>query len=233
MYDYKEIYNSIDTVADFLKVCNDYDVKEVEKYTSNWDYDNAIPYTYLGNIGGDWIYNAPSSEDRIGIQCSFNEVEKEIHVPVGYTHGYDRHQPDALCEKIIKFLRFEQPYQADVNLQPVNVLKCLHYDNMSTFFYNNKEMHSLPFDKVRRQPEHPLELRRIFVALQDWQDGWIFQMGTKQWAGWKKGDVIDFHWRGQPHSTANAGFSDRALLKISGFTDIDYFGTIDLEDISC
>lgn len=227
MVDYIKLYNSIDTVRDFLQICNKHDQLQFEKATTQWDYD-APPYSYLGNIGGDWEYHIPASEDRIGIQCRFNSLEKEIHHPLDYTHGYDRHEPDEFCKKIINFLGFTDCYQADVNVQPPNVLKVLHYDNMSTFFWNNPSLHDLPFDKVKRQPQHRFDLKRIFVALSDWEDGWIFQMGTKQWAGWKKGDVIDFHWRGQPHSTANASFSTRPILKISGFTDIKYFGNVTL-----
>jgi len=227
MVNYKQLYDSIETVQDYLDLCNKYDQLQLEKNTSNWDYSSSS-YTYLGNVGRNFDYLIPPSESRVGIQCTFNEVENQIHVPLNYTHGYDRHQPDDFCKKVIKFLKFDGEYQADVNVQPPNVLKVLHYDNMSTLFFNNPSLHSLPFDKERRQPAHKYDLRRIFVALSDWQDGWIFQMGTKQWACWKKGDVIDFHWRGQPHSTANASFESRALLKISGFSDIEYFGNVEL-----
>jgi len=224
MANYKELFDSIETVSDLIKICNKHDQLEFEKATTQWDYNNE-PYTYLGNIGGDWDYKLPDEEDRIGIQCSFNKTEEKLHVPLDYTRGYDRHAPNDLCNKIIKFLRFNHEYQADVNIQPPNTMKVLHYDNMLTFIRNNKHLHDLLYDKKRRQPQHQYELKRIFVALTDWQDGWMFQMGTKQWSGWKKGDVIDFHWRGQPHSTGNASFAHRPLLKISGFSDILYFGS--------
>ena len=227
MVDYKQLYISLDTVSDFISLCENYDEAEIEKNTSSWDYSSSS-YTYLGNVGRNFSYFIPPSENRVGIQCTFNEVESQKHAPLNYTHGYDRHQPDEFCKKVIDFLGFKDEYQADVNVQPPNTVKVLHYDNMRTFCRNFESLHTLPFDVSKRQPKHQLKLRRLFVALSDWEDGWMFQMGKKQWSGWKKGDVIDFHWRGQPHSTANASFSDRPILKISGFTDISYFGNVEI-----
>ena len=74
-------------------------------------------------------------------------------------------------------------------------------------------------DKKLKQPKGMQNLHRIFVALTDWQPGWMWQFGTDHWCNWKKGDVIKFDWRNVPHSTANAGYSARSILKITGTSD--------------
>jgi len=231
MINYPELYNNIQTCKDFISISDnpDYDALEFQKQTSSWNYSNK-PFTYLGNIGGSWTYLIPDSDKRVGY-CAALPAEYDYHAKYDYLHGYDKHSIDLVCEKIIKFLNFKSEYLANVNVQPPNVMRALHYDDMNTFIRHFTHLHNQPFDKIMRQPKHFLELKRIFVALEDWQDGWMFQMGTDQWAGWKKGDVIDFHWRGQPHSTGNASFAYRPLLKISGFSDIGYFGDVDYEHI--
>ena len=228
MVDYKQLYNSLDTVSDFISLCENYDEAEIEKNTITWDYDTSA-YTYLGNVGNNFTYLIPPTEFRAGTQAAMMSPERGRLETHNYTHGYDRHYPDDFCQKVIDFLGFKDEYQADVNVQPPNTVKVLHYDNMRTFCRNFESLHSLSFDTINRQPKHRLKLRRLFVALSDWEDGWMFQMGKKQWSGWKKGDVIDFHWRGQPHSTANASFSHRPILKISGFTDISFFGNAEVQ----
>ena len=50
MVDYKQLYNSLNTVSDFISLCENYDEAEIEKNTITWDY-NTSAYTYLGNIG--------------------------------------------------------------------------------------------------------------------------------------------------------------------------------------
>ena len=94
----------------------------------------------------------------------------------------------------------------------------LHFDIITSFLESQEELDDVPFDIERLQPVGDRPIRRIFIALSDWQDGWMFQIGKDQWSGWKKGDVINFNWRHAPHSTANASWATRSLLKITGYS---------------
>jgi len=225
MINYIEMFNNIKSCKDLISISEnpEYNALEFQKQNSSWDYSSPV-YTYLGNIAGDWEYQIPDSDERVGY-CSALPAEYDYQSRYDYLHGYDKHDTDDLCKKIISLLGFDYEYLANVNVQPPNVVRSLHYDDMITFMKHFKHLHDHPFDKKQRQPVHKFELKRVFVALEDWQDGWMFQMGTDQWAGWKKGDVIDFHWREQPHSTGNASYAFRPLLKISGFSNISYFGS--------
>ena len=58
-------------------------------------------------------------------------------------------------------------------------------------------------------------MRRYVWFLQDWQCGWMFNVG-RQFITWKKGDLVQWPWY-MPHATANASEDDRHLLTLIGF----------------
>lgn len=226
MIDYLEEFKKVETCQDWYDFLNNpnYDSTDFGYAISKWTNDQAA-YTYLGNIGGDWVYETPTTPAKPNSCMLASEVAKIEQFD--YWKMYDKYPCDDICNKIIEFLRFEH-YTANVNYQRPNNITRLHFDIMSTYLEEHDDLSAVPFDRETLQPVGMPPLRRVFVALRDWDDGHIFQMGTQQWAGWKKGDVIDFNWRGVPHSTANAGFTDRAFLKVSGFSDIEYFGNHEL-----
>ena len=222
MIDYVKEFEKVETCQDWYDFLNNpnYDSIDFGFAISNWQ-ESDEGYTYLGNIGGDWEYTTEGQKAAPN-NCSMASEIKRIE-QYDYWKTYDKYPCDDLCNKIINFLRFKK-YTANVNYQRPNNITRLHFDIMTTYLGEHEDLASIPFDRKTLQPKGMTPLRRVFVALKDWDHGHVFQIGTKQWSGWKKGDVIDFHWRGVPHSTANTGFSDRALLKISGFSDIEYFG---------
>lgn len=230
MHNYLELFEKIETCQDWYDFLDNpsYDSIDFGYSLSSrfWNKDTP-PYIYLGNIGGDWEWKKPDTSPSPNNCTLASELGKVTQF--GYHKSYDKYPVNDLLQKMIDILKVEKP-TANVNYQTPNNITRLHFDIMTTFLGEHKDLSSIPFDRETLQPAGMKPLRRFFVALKDWEDGHIFQMGTEQWAGWKKGDVIDFHWRGVPHSTANTGFTDRALLKVSGFSDVRYFGTIDLED---
>jgi len=65
-------------------------------------------------------------------------------------------------------------------------------------------------------PEHPEKVGRYFIQLTDWEMGQFWQYGTYNWSHWRAGSVTTFDWQNMPHSTANAGFSPRVTLQLTG-----------------
>lgn len=60
-----------------------------------------------------------------------------------------------------------------------------------------------------------LGLRRILIALEDWDWGQCFMFGAQTWSQWSAGDVI--YWKfGTPHCAANMGFTPRICLSVTG-----------------
>ena len=216
MVDYAEIVSNIKTCKDWLDVFNrpDVDAVDLGYYLSEYDYDET-PYDYLGNIEVDSIdySNAEFLGNSSVLPSEHNRVSK-----YNYFKGYDKRAPTKEAEKIIKDRLGFTWYHSTFNIQPPNNVTRLHFDIITSFLDSQDNLADIPFDIKRLQPVGDKPIRRVFVALSDWQDGWIFQIGKDQWSGWKKGDVINFNWRHAPHSTANASWSTRSLLKITGYS---------------
>jgi hypothetical protein len=60
-----------------------------------------------------------------------------------------------------------------------------------------------------------LGLRRILIALEDWDWGQCFMFGAQTWSQWHAGDAI--FWKfGTPHCAANMGFTPRISISVTG-----------------
>ena len=57
---------------------------------------------------------------------------------------------------------------------------------------------------------------RIQIMLTDWEPGQYYTYGTYNYANWKAGDVHSFDWYNVPHCTANASYSPRITLQLTG-----------------
>jgi len=60
-----------------------------------------------------------------------------------------------------------------------------------------------------------LGIRRILIALEDWDWGQCFMFGADVWHQWHAGDVIFWNY-GIPHCASNMGFTPRISLSVTG-----------------
>ena len=58
-------------------------------------------------------------------------------------------------------------------------------------------------------------VRRLMVALTDWDWGQVLSFGNGFWHHWKRGDILYFDWL-IPHGSANWGISPRRTLQVTG-----------------
>lgn len=58
-------------------------------------------------------------------------------------------------------------------------------------------------------------IRRIIIALEDWDWGHLLIFGNTPWVNWNAGDVIYWEY-GVPHGAANMGFQPRISVSITG-----------------
>lgn len=58
-------------------------------------------------------------------------------------------------------------------------------------------------------------IRRILIALENWQYGHLLMFGKTPWYDWAAGDVIYWEY-GVPHGGANMGYSPRISVSITG-----------------
>lgn len=58
-------------------------------------------------------------------------------------------------------------------------------------------------------------IRRILIALEQWDWGQLFLFGKTPWVNWQAGDVVYWNY-GVPHSAANTGYTPRISVSITG-----------------
>lgn len=80
----------------------------------------------------------------------------------------------------------------------------IHFDNY----------HALRPNLDKENWEDP-KIRRIWIALEDWDWGHYVLFGNTPWHGWKAGDILYFDWL-IPHGTANCGNSPRQSMFVTG-----------------
>lgn len=65
--------------------------------------------------------------------------------------------------------------------------------------------------------KNPLKLRRVLIALTDWDYGHVWQFGNTYYQGYDAGECIVYDWTNMPHGTANFGYTPRITLQATGF----------------
>ena len=92
-----------------------------------------------------------------------------------------------------------------------------HCDKSASLFENyHTDVSDLPFNHIIKTPEG-YYIVFILVALNDWESGHMFSFEDQLWS-FKKGQVLTFDWSNIRHSTANAGWSRRHLVRVCGIT---------------
>lgn len=220
-----ELYSKIKTNKEYLDLManEEFDWTSCMLELSEYSLGDVTHKT-IAKLTGDWSIDLNACEvlAKTGDIDTNNYVTKSEATLLkkhGYNYGYDQLDANELCHKIATKLGFNN-YKACVNMQYPGSIKPLHADSLWGWFRDAKVDPEGLFNKNTKQPEGTKPLHRIFVALTDWQFGWMWQFGHDHWTNWKKGDVCWFDWRNIPHATANAGYEPRPILKISGESDL-------------
>lgn len=226
-----ELYSKVETVGDWLTLLNKEDLNyfDFTESLSKYKPGNQA-FWKIAEVGGDWEFNENDLPDPMYNAkdvINDNMVGSERHVleKTNYAYGYNRHNIDSVCQRIVDTLELEN-INANVNVQPPGSVKNLHMDTLTCFYnHSNDDISGLKFNRDSRQPAGYPTMYRMLVALSDWQPGWMFQLGVEQWVNWKKGDVIVMDWQNVAHCTANASFVNRPLLKITASAKSDWVKT--------
>jgi len=219
-----DLYNQIVTVGDFVKLLDDPEFDWTRCMLDLCSYkEGDVAYKKIGEVLGNWSIDLSTCELLAKAEDLSNKYvlgsELETLQKYNYDYGYDQLDANEVCHAIAEQLGFIN-YKACINLQYPGSMASLHADSLSGWLKDASVDLDAKFDKALKQPSGSKKLHRCFVALSDWQRGWMWQFGNEYWSNWKKGDVVWFDWRNIPHATANAGYAPRPILKISGQSDI-------------
>lgn len=214
--------------------------KNIFNYTSLYDYaiqtrlysptqqkedlvyieNNELDYA---NIVSRLKFKQPKKSSTICEHCLTNEeltgmkqwgeLTRLDHINWGYSDiGYasaavmDNEWPVEL-NNLANSLGFEEPPLQKVLKQSPGQMFPLHIDVYQDLRTEEQQQGpDMTFDP---------EIRRVFIALNDWEPGHYYQIGNSVWHNWKAGDAVTFRW-GVPHSTANSGNTDRYTLILTG-----------------
>jgi len=221
--DYKKLYNEVKTVSDWLELLKnpDFDWTNCMLALANYE-PGDFSFKKIGRIAGNWQFSDADLVLNASEELDNNQYTDQSQMKVlkanNFKHGYKEYRADDLANRIALSLGFSD-YKAAINLQEPGSIKNLHADSLNGWYKDIEKFRHLPLDKKLKQPQGTKNIHRIFVALSDWQPGWMWQFGIDHWTNWKKGDVVYFDWRNVPHCTANAGYHSRPILKITGISD--------------
>jgi hypothetical protein len=92
-----------------------------------------------------------------------------------------------------------------------------HCDKSTSVFEGyHTDVSSLPLNHTLKTPQG-YYIVFILLALNDWQSGHMFSFEDEIWS-FRRGQVATFDWANIRHSTANAGWSRRHLVRVYGIT---------------
>lgn len=124
-----------------------------------------------------------------------------------------------LVEQIAEKLGILKP-SARVQVLEPGQMTLLHVDNLDKGYINpiedNLDKISFTSEELENFRKDPRSVIRFLIMLEDSKPGQIMTFGDQVLSCWAKGDVIYWDWPTVVHSTANMGFWNRPLIRISG-----------------
>jgi hypothetical protein len=195
-------------------------------------YDQAL---VLGRFEGDWdaevkqliedskaltfntrgwqgpVYYHPPRPYSNEKQGDHEQEEKEFFDKVGYGEDYYKYEiinkanpiNSPTLMKMVRAFGFGEPWQCTVHIQTTGQCFPWHYD-----IFQNREGYGMVPD--------PRDIMRVQVMMDDWVPGQWFGYGTGTYTHWKKGDFHTFDLDHTAHYTANASYTPRVNLMITG-----------------
>jgi hypothetical protein len=192
---------------------------EVSKSQSNYHFDpfrhepEGYAYQYCGRIVGNWN----------------NELEKAIKFAEPKSWGnrgksYHPDHPDRIAEEndLIRagvdknITIFRKNFEFSGVLDRMCAIFGLQDVKRAMHVQFPGEMLHLHIDKQYEMNNDPELVRRFFIMLSDWTPGQFLQFGNRPVVPWRAGDIYTFDWKNIPHASANASWTPRPLIQITG-----------------
>ena len=122
---------------------------------------------------------------------------------------------DSIWYKIAQQYPFENPL-VRLHVQFPGDVTQWHTDIFAPYHTLLPQTANMPIEEIGKD----IGIRRILIAIEDWDWGHCFMFGANIWHQWKAGETIYWNY-GVPHCAANMGFASRISLSITGLLNKD------------
>jgi len=148
-------------------------------------------------------------------QLEIMKGQKQEKIAAGYQSGAAMYRvqncaDDSVFNGYAKQIGLESSV-ARYHVQFPGEVTVWHTDIYSPAHEFLSHMDDIPDEKVGLDRQ----IRRILIALEDWDWGHMLIFGKTPWINWDAGDVIYWEY-GVPHGSANMGFKPRISVSITG-----------------
>lgn len=140
-------------------------------------------------------YQSNSPMYRVN-QCDSNSVFHRLAADIGLEHSVSR---------------YHVQFPGEVTVFHTDIFSPAHE-------FLPESLKNIPDDQIGKDNG----IRRILIALEDWNWGQVLMFGAQSWVQWKAGDIVYWNY-GVPHCGANMGFSPRVSVSITGLATDKFY----------
>ena len=195
----------------FDKELNSSNYKIIGRFIGNWQNEiNQLDFDQLKKIENTMSHKTKDSyynDIEEGNKKDFIKYGFPENLEYGYVNDKKSKPTETLPDVFIKMFNkipLLNAYPKFTKQMP-GQLWPMHFDNY----------HALRPNLSEKTWEDP-NIRRIWIALNDWDWGHCVLFGNTPWTGWRAGDILYFDWL-IPHGTANCGNTPRFSMFVTGF----------------
>jgi hypothetical protein len=174
--------------------------RRLQVHGDTYHYDNlkregfGETFRIFGKITGDWDIDIHVANQRVRCETWGSRQESPDII---YTAPLEQDTPD--LNRIVDIFKFKRIIEANVQTQKPGACVTNHHDD---------------FTQYQCQPTE--KIIRILITLEDWQPGQSMCFGNSVLSYWEKGQVIYSDYEKIPHSTSNASWNNRSILRVTG-----------------
>ena len=230
-------YTDFDSRLEFIKSLNlyHYDLEKtqseftiIKQSCSNFDSDLAEIKQNINTIRQDWNNQSVAHIEHTVAKLG----EKQLSILAGQTNdklqaGYSIDAPQYRVKKCSdasvftsmgNLIGLEKSY-ARYHVQFPGEVTAFHTDIF------NPTHEFLPALSHDEPVGNDIGIRRVLIALEDWNWGHVMMFGASVWTQWKAGDMVYWSY-GTPHCTSNMGYTPRISVSITGVATDKFYNFI-------
>lgn len=203
----REFYKIKSTSLDFKNEITELK-KDLEYIKVTWNNQSISSIrNHVENSGNEESLEVMRNQENDKIKAGIDIFKSMYHVK--------QVENNSIWVEIAKFYPLDNPL-VRLHIQFPGDVTQWHTDIFAPFHNLLPSETNIKVDDIGKD----MGVRRILIALDDWDWGQCFMFGADIWHQWKSGDAIYWDY-GVPHCAANMGFTPRISLSITGILKSD------------